>query len=179
MLILLPSHPYSCHFMCISCSVHWLAFNDQYFQQSFLYTVIDITLHSHQSQSLQETVEIWATQLSIKMLKFVLCISLSTWVLKFKRHSKLQDVWAPKLVLCNTVQILHADQWWILIWGLGLAEWYNAMLCTLLLDLVSRSGFATNADIAYNCKPWTSWNGNLWNGTSYCQEPYFLSQICT
>jgi len=40
-------------------------------------------------------------------------------------------------------------------------EWYNAILFSLLLDLVSRSGFATDADIAYNCKTWTSWNGNL------------------
>ena len=48
-----------------------------------------------------------------------------------------------------------AQQWQILIWRLGLEEWYNAALCTLLLDLTSGSGLDIGAQMIpsnYNYK---------------------------
>ena len=48
------------------------------------------------------------------------------------------------LCVCSRFLYLYTDQWQMMIRGSGLTEPYDAALRTLLLDLTSGSGFATD-----------------------------------
>jgi hypothetical protein len=53
--------------------------------------------------------------------------------------------------VCSRFLYLYTDPWQMMIWGSGVTEPYEAALCTLLLDLTSGSGFATDTDPTHKC----------------------------
>jgi hypothetical protein len=68
----------------------------------------------------------------------------------------------------------NEEQWRIQILRSSLAERYNAAYCTLVLDLISRSGFATHIDASKGWgKPWisVSINGHHPNTKQDCRPP--------